>query len=82
MSVESGRTKIRGGLAFQPNGDRSRLIPPIDAEVYAANQLLNNGSNIKNIIVYTQQIGRKLNATIKPPCPQCGYIFDGVNYVH
>jgi hypothetical protein len=51
------------------------------AEVYAVNQLLNKGAHIDEIAVYTEQIGTARAGTVKPPCPHCDFLRQGVKYV-
>ncbi len=51
------------------------------SEVYAVNQLLNQGSKLSDIAVYTEQIGGRLGGTMKPACVQCSHLLDGVWYV-
>lgn len=41
--------------------------PSSGVEVYAVDQLLNKGSEIKDIAVYTEQIGGKFNGQFKLP---------------
>ncbi len=52
------------------------------SEVYATNELMQNGSQMSDISVYTEQVGGRNAGTVKPPCPHCATLLDGVNYVH
>jgi hypothetical protein len=51
------------------------------SEIYAVNELLVNGAKLENIAVYTEQIGGKFATTVKPPCPHCSLLLEGVFYV-
>lgn len=50
------------------------------AEVYAVNQMLNQGSRIEDLVVYTQQVGGRFAGEVKPPCPHCAALLEGVTY--
>ena len=51
------------------------------AEVYAANELLNAGSRLEDIVIYTEQVGGARAGTVKPPCPHCSTLLEGADYV-
>lgn len=51
------------------------------AEVFAVNELLNRGSKLENLLVYTEQVGTARAGSVKPPCPHCAHLLDGVTYV-
>lgn len=51
------------------------------SEVYAASELLNRGSKLEDLVVFTMEpLGGK-SGMIKPPCPHCNEILEGVTYV-
>lgn len=50
------------------------------SEIYAANELLNKGSRLEDLVVYTEQIGGKHAGGVKPPCPHCSILLDGARY--
>ena len=50
------------------------------AEVYAVNEMLNQGSRLEDLVVYTEQVGGKFAGGIKPPCPHCAALLEGVTY--
>ncbi|MDR6787200.1 hypothetical protein J2Y58_000538 [Sphingomonas sp. BE138] len=50
------------------------------SEVHAANELLNNGSRLKDLVVYTEQVGGQLAGGVKPPCPHCALLLEGATY--
>jgi YwqJ-like deaminase len=50
------------------------------SEIYAVNELLNGGAKIDNIVVYTEQVGGKFAGGVKPPCPHCNILLEGVTY--
>jgi hypothetical protein len=52
------------------------------SEVFAVNELLNEGSQISDIAVYTQELRiSRYIGQVKPPCPQCAVLLNGVTYV-
>lgn len=51
------------------------------SEIYAVNELLNGGAKLDNIAVYTEQVGGKFAGSVKPPCPHCNVLLEGVTYV-
>lgn len=50
------------------------------SEVYAVNEMLNSGSRLEDLVVYTEQIGGRYAGGVKPPCPHCSALLEGVTY--
>lgn len=53
-------------------------------EIYGVNQLLKArpGAPLSDVPVYTMDLYFGKNwASVKPPCPHCSHIFNGVHYI-
>ena len=54
------------------------------AEIYAVNELVNGGSKLSDIAVYTEELkglSKGLQGTMKPACPHCAELLKGVTYI-
>ncbi|TRW14795.1 YwqJ-related putative deaminase [Glacieibacterium frigidum] len=50
------------------------------SEIYAVNEMLNSGSRLEDLVVYTQEVKGARAGEIKPPCPHCAVLLEGVTY--
>lgn len=51
------------------------------SEIYAVNELLNNGADIGDIAVLTEFTQLSRGGQVFPACPHCDHILDGVTYI-